>query len=124
MPFSIKLLNDNKIKKTIVLIACIGYSVSLLSYTLYTGISYSLNNIKIDNFDFNMIPFKTILTTLTLVITKVQPLSLIFDYIIIDLILFTPYSLFIPYLYDERFKLKKFIFTFFTIITIKEIFQD
>ena len=70
-----------------------------------------------------MIPFKTILTTLTLVITKVQPLSLIFDYIIIDLILFTPYSLFIPYLYDERFKLKKFIFTFFTIITIKEIFQ-
>ena len=47
---SIKLLNDNKIKKTIVLIACIGYSVSLLSYTLYTGISYSLNNIKIDNY--------------------------------------------------------------------------
>jgi len=120
---SIKLLNDNKIKKTIVLITCIGYSVSLLSYTLYTGISYYLNNIKISNFDFNIIPFKTILTTLTLVITKVQPLSLLFDYIIIDLILFTPYSLFIPYLYGERFKLKKFILTFFTIITIKEIFQ-
>lgn len=120
---SIKLLNDNKIKKTIVLITCIGYSVSLLSYTLYTGISYYLNNIKISNFDFNIIPFKTILTALTLVITKVQPLSLLFDYIIIDLILFTPYSLFIPYLYGKRFKLKKFILTFFTIITIKEIFQ-
>ena len=56
--FSIKLLNSKQTKKILILIACIIYTVSLISYTLYSGISYNLNNIKFNGFNFNLIPFK------------------------------------------------------------------
>lgn len=121
--FSIKILNSNQIKKALILVACIGYTVSLISYILYSGISYNLNNIKFDGFDFNLIPFKTIFTSFKLVITQVQPPSLLFDYVIIDLFLFVPYSLFIPYLFDKKFNLRKFLFIFFLITILKEFLQ-
>lgn len=121
--FSIKLLNSKQTKKILILIACIIYTVSLISYTLYSGISYNLNNIKFNGFNFNLIPFKTILTSFKLVITQVQPPTLLFDYVIIDLFLFVPYSLFVPYLFDKKFNLKKFLFTFLLITILKEFLQ-
>lgn len=121
--FFIKIINNNQIKKIIILIACIGYTVSLLSYTLYTGISYNLNNIKTSGFDINIIPFKTIITSFNIVISKAQPPNLLFDYVVIDLFLFIPYSLFIPYLYGKNFNYKKFLFIFFIIIILKELIQ-
>ena len=121
--FSIKLLNSKQTKKILILIACIIYTVSLISYTLYSGISYNLNNIKFNGFNFNLIPFKTILTSFKLVITQVQPPTLLFDYVIIDLFLFVPNSLFVPYLFDKKFNLKKFLFTFLLITILKEFLQ-
>lgn len=121
--FSIKLLNSKQTKKILILIACIIYTVSLISYTLYSGISYNLNNIKFNGFNFNLIPFKTILTSFKLVITQVQPPTLLFDYVIIDLFLFVPCSLFVPYLFDKKFNLKKFLFTFLLITILKEFLQ-
>lgn len=121
--FSIKLLNSKQTKKILILIACIIYTVSLISYTLYSGISYNLNNIKFNGFNFNLISFKTILTSFKLVITQVQPPTLLFDYVIIDLFLFVPYSLFVPYLFDKKFNLKKFLFTFLLITILKEFLQ-
>ncbi len=115
--FSIKLLNSKQTKKILILIACIIYTVSLISYTLYSGISYNLNNIKFNGFNFNLIPFKTILTSFKLVITQVQPPTLLFDYVIIDLFLF------VPYLFDKKFNLKKFLFTFLLITILKEFLQ-
>lgn len=115
--FSIKLLNSKQTKKILILIACIIYTVSLISYTLYSGISYNLNSIKFNGFNFNLIPFKTILTSFKLVITQVQPPTLLFDYVIIDLFLF------VPYLFDKKFNLKKFLFTFLLITILKEFLQ-
>jgi len=117
--FFIKIVNVNY-TKVIILISCIGYTVSLFSYALYTGISYNLNNIIIDGFDVNIIPFKTIITSFYLVITKAQPVSLLFDYFVIDLFLFTPYSLFIPYLIGKKFNHKTFFPILLIIIFIKE----
>lgn len=121
--FSIKLLNSKQTKKILILIACIIYTVSLISYTLYSGISYNLNNIKFNGFNFNLIPFKTIFTSFKLVITQVQPPTLLFDYVIIDLFLFVPYSLFIPYLFDKKFNLKNFLLIFLLITILKEFLQ-
>lgn len=121
--FLLKISNNNQVKKSIILIVCIGYTVSLISYVLYSGISHNLNNIKIDEFEYNLIPLKAIITSFQLVITKVQPPTFLFDYIIIDLFLFAPYSLFIPYLFDKNFNLKKFLFIFLLIIILKEILQ-
>lgn len=121
--FFIKIINNNQIKRIMILIACIGYTASLLSYTLYTGISYNLDGIKTGGFDVNIIPLKTIITSFDLVISKVQPPSLLFDYVVVDLFLFMPYALFIPYLYGEKLKYKSFLFLFFIIIILKELIQ-
>ena len=75
-----------------------------------------------NNFSYNLIPFKQIYENLRLVFNNVQPFSLLFDYVIVDLCLFVPYSFFIPYL-KTKISFIEFFIIMFLIITMKELFQ-
>lgn len=117
-----KLSKDYLLKKRIVIIACVVYSISLVFYSFYTGISYKISGMIQYNFSYNLIPFKQIYENFNLVFNNIQPFSLLFDYVIVDLCLFIPYSFFIPYL-----KAKISFINFFTImlvvVIVKELFQ-
>lgn len=117
-----KLSKDYLLKKRIVIIACVVYSISLVFYSFYTGISYKISGMIQYNFSYNLIPFKPIYENFNLVFNNIQPFSLLFDYVIVDLCLFIPYSFFIPYL-----KAKISFIHFFTImlvvVIVKELFQ-
>lgn len=117
-----KLSNDYLLKKKIVIIACVVYSISLVFYSFYTGISYKISGITQYNFSYNLIPFKQIYENLNLVFNNVQPFSLLFDYLIVDLCLFVPYSFFIPYL-KQKISFINFFIIMFIIVILKELFQ-
>ena len=57
-----------------------------------------------------------------LVFNNAQSFSLLFDYVIVDLCLFVPYSFFIPYL-KAKISFIEFFIIMFLIITMKELFQ-
>ena len=118
----IKLNNDYLLKKKIVIIACVVYSISLVFYSFYTGISYKISGITQYNFSYNLIPFKQIYENLRLVFNNVQPFSLLFDYVIVDLCLFVPYSFFISYL-KPKISFINFFTVMFVIVIMKELFQ-
>lgn len=117
-----KLSKDYLLKKKIVIIACVVYSISLVFYSFYTGISYKISGITQYNFSHNLIPFKQIYENLRLVFNNVQPFSLLFDYVIVDLCLFVPYSFFISYL-KPKISFINFFTIMFVIVIMKELFQ-
>lgn len=117
-----KLSKDYLLKKKIVIIACVVYSISLVFYSFYTGISYKISGITQYNFSYNLIPFKQIYENLRLVFNNVQPFSLLFDYVIVDLCLFVPYSFFISYL-KPKISFINFFTVMFVIVIMKELFQ-
>lgn len=117
-----KLSKDYLLKRKIIMISCVVYSISLVFHSLYTGISYKISGITQYNFSYNLIPFKQIYENFSLVFDNIQPFSLLFDYVIIDLCLFIPYSFFIPYL-KKRISFIKFFSIMFIIVIIKESFQ-
>ncbi len=117
-----KLSKDYLLKKKIVIIACVVYSISLVFYSFYTGISYKISGITQYNFSYNLIPFKQIYENLRLVFNNVQPFSLLFDYVIVDLCLFVPYSFFISYL-KPKISFINFFTIMFVIVIMKELFQ-
>lgn len=117
-----KLSKDYLLKKKIVIIACVVYSISLVFYSFYTGISYKISGITQYNFSYNLIPFKQIYENLRLVFNNVQPFSLLFDYVIVDLCLFVPYSFFISYL-KPKMSFINFFTIMFIIVIMKELFQ-
>ena len=117
-----KLSKDYLLKKKIVIIACVVYSISLVFYSFYTGISYKISGITQYNFSYNIIPFKQIYENLRLVFNNVQPFSLLFDYVIVDLCLFVPYSFFISYL-KPKISFINFFTIMFLIVIMKELFQ-
>lgn len=117
-----KLSKDYLLKKKIVIIACVVYSISLVFYSFYTGISYKISGITQYNFSYNLIPFKQIYENLRLVFNNIQPFSLLFDYLIVDLCLFVPYSFFISYL-KPKISFINFFTVMFVIVIMKELFQ-
>lgn len=117
-----KLSKDYLLKKKIVIIVCVVYSISLVFYSFYTGISYKISGITQYNFSYNLIPFKQIYENLRLVFNNVQPFSLLFDYVIVDLCLFVPYSFFISYL-KPKISFINFFTIMFVIVIMKELFQ-
>lgn len=117
-----KLSKDYLLKKKIVIITCVVYSISLVFYSFYTGISYKISGITQYNFSYNLIPFKQIYENLRLVFNNVQPFSLLFDYVIVDLCLFVPYSFFISYL-KPKISFINFFTIMFVIVIMKELFQ-
>ena len=117
-----KLSKDYLLKKKIVIIACVVYTISLVFYSFYTGISYKISGITQYNFSCNLVPFKQIYENLNLVFNNVQPFSLLSDYLIVDLCLFVPYSFFIPYL-KPKISFINFFIIMFIIVILKELFQ-
>lgn len=117
-----KLSKDYLLKKKIVIIVCVVYSISLVFYSFYTGISYKISGITQYNFSYNLIPFKQIYENLRLVFNNIQPFSLLFDYVIVDLCLFVPYSFFISYL-KPKISFINFFTVMFVIVIMKELFQ-
>lgn len=117
-----KFCKDYLLKRKIVIIACVVYSISLLFYSFYTGISYKIGGMIQYDFSYNFIPFKQIYENFSLVFNNVQPFNLLFDYVIVDLCLFVPYSFFIPFL-KEKISFIRFFVTMFVIVIAKELFQ-
>lgn len=118
----IKKENNQKLKKEITWILFILYIIFLLSTIVYTklttGAIYPELNIK-----SNLVPFTSIIETITLLLTKTQRFYYIFDYLILDIILFIPLGLFLPILFPKTKKIKNFILICLTISIIKELFQ-
>lgn len=118
----IKKENNQKLKKNITWILFILYIIFLLSTIVYTklttGAIYPELNIK-----SNLVPFTSIIETITLLLTKTQGFYHIFDYLILDIILFIPLGLFLPILFPKTKKIKNFILICLTISIIKELFQ-
>lgn len=118
----IKKENNQKLKKEITWILFILYIIFLLSTIVYTklttGTIYPELNIK-----SNIVPFTSIIETITLLLTKTQGFYYIFDYLILDIILFIPLGLFLPILFPKTKKIKNFILICLTISIIKELFQ-
>lgn len=118
----IKKENNQKLKKEITWILFILYIIFLLSTIVYTklttGAIYPELNIK-----SNLVPFTSIIETITLLLTKTQGFYYIFDYLILDIILFIPLGLFLPILFPKTKKIKNFILICLTISIIKELFQ-
>ena len=101
----IKKENNQKLKKEITWILFILYIIFLLSTIVYTklttGAIYPELNIK-----SNLVPFTSIIETITLLLTKTQGFYYIFDYLILDIILFIPLGLFLPILFPKTKKIK------------------
>ena len=118
----IKKENNQKLKKEITWILFILYIIFLLSTIVYTklttGAIYPELNIK-----SSLVPFTSIIETITLLLTKTQGFYYIFDYLILDIILFIPLGLFLPILFPKTKKIKNFILICLTISIIKELFQ-
>ena len=110
------------IKKEVTWILFILYIVFLLSTIFYTklttGTIYPELNIK-----SNIIPFTSIIETITLLLTKSQGLYYVFNYLILDIILFIPLGLFLSILFPKTKKIKKLIVICLTISIIKELLQ-
>ena len=118
----IKKENNQKLKKDITWILFILYIIFLLSTIVYTklttGTIYPELNIK-----SNVVPFTSIIETITLLLTKTQGFYYMFDYLILDIILFIPLGLFLPILFPKTKKIKNFILICLAISFIKELFQ-
>lgn len=94
--FFIKLNKNEKLKKIILFVIFIIYSIILISSLFYTGFSYHINNNSNITFAGNFIPFKSIFKVFNCVFTKAQPISYLFDNIIIDLVIFMPFAIILP----------------------------
>ena len=118
----IKKENNQKLKKDITWILFILYIIFLLSTIVYTklttGTIYPKLNIK-----SNIVPFTSIIETITLLLTKTQGFYYMFDYLILDIILFIPLGLFLPILFPKTKKNKNFILICLTISISKELLQ-
>ena len=118
----IKKETNQKLKKEVTWILFILYIVFLLSTIFYTklttGTIYPELNIK-----SNIIPFTSIIETITLLLTKSQGLYYVFNYLILDIILFIPLGLFLSILFPKTKKTKKHIAICLTISIIKELLQ-
>lgn len=118
----IKKENNQKLKKEITWILFILYIIFLLSTIVYTKLTTGAIYPEL-NITSNLVPFTSIIETITLLLTKTQGFYYIFDYLILDIILFIPLGLFLPILFPKTKKIKNFILICLTISIIKELFQ-
>lgn len=119
----LKLNSKRDFNRKIVILFCLLYSITLLIYTFFTGISYFINGANNYSFSANFIPIQPILNDFSLVLHGAQNFSFLFNYVIVDLCLFMPYSLFIPYLKEKDFSIKKFLCIMLVIVLFKEFLQ-
>ena len=119
----LKLDSKRDFNRKIVILFCILYSITVFIYTFFTGFSYLINGMNDYNLSVNLVPIKPIFDYFGLVLHGAQNFSFLFDYLIVDLCLFMPYSLFIPYLKEKEFSVKKFFSIMLVIILLKEFIQ-
>ena len=115
----LRLSSKRNFNRKIVILFLLLYSITLLIYTFFTGISYSINGMTNYRFSANFIPTKPMLDDFSLVLHGAQNFSFLFDYLIVDLCLFMPYSLFLPYLKEKDFSTKKFFLYYVRNYSIK-----
>ncbi len=110
------------LKKKITWLLFILYIIFLLSTTIYTklisGTIYSKLQIEA-----NIIPFSSIIETITLLVTKSQGITYLFNYLILDMLLFIPLGIFLPILFSKTINIKRIILICLSISFIKELLQ-
>ena len=110
------------LKKKITWLLFILYIIFLLSTTIYTklisGTIYSKLQIEA-----NIIPFSSIIETITLLVTKSQGITYLFNYLILDMLLFIPLGIFLPILFSQTINIKRIILICLSISFIKELLQ-
>ena len=117
-------INPNQaLKRRIVKVFVLFYTFSLFIYTFYTGIIYSaVRLIDIKN-GVELIPLVPIVQNVIMVINGTQKFWFLFEYVIVDLCMFMPYALFIPYLVKNKVGRKKYFMLLLLIILLKELLQ-
>ena len=70
-----------------------------------------------------LIPLVPIVQNVIMVINGTQKFWFLFEYVIIDLCMFMPYALFIPYLVKNKIGRKKYFMLLLLIILLKELLQ-
>ena len=117
-------INPNQaLKRRIVKVFVLFYTFSLFIYTFYTGIIYSaVRLIDIKN-GVELIPLVLIVQNVIMVINGTQKFWFLFEYVIVDLCMFMPYALFIPYLVKNKVGRKKYFMLLLLIILLKELLQ-
>lgn len=119
----LKINPNQELKRRIVQVFVLFYTFSLFIYTFYTGIIYSaVRLIDIKN-GVELIPLVPIVQNIIMVINGTQKFWFLFEYVIIDLCMFMPYALFIPYLVKNKIGRKKYFMLLLLIILLKELLQ-
>ena len=113
---------NQQLKKKVTWILFILYLIFLLSTTFYTKLTSNTIYPKL-NIEPNIIPFSSIIETITLLVAKSQGITYLFDYLILDMLLFIPLGLFLPILFYKTKKVKTFILVCLIISFIKEVLQ-
>lgn len=117
-------INPNQaLKRRIVKVFVLFYTFSLFIYTFYTGIIYSVVRLIDIKNGVELIPLVPIVQNVIMVINGTQKFWFLFEYVIIDLCMFMPYALFIPYLVKNKIGRKKYFMLLLLIILLKELLQ-
>lgn len=119
----LKKCNNKSLKFSINYLFLIIYTVFLFIGSFYTWFLYYFNMGTTTNFSFNFIPFIEIFNNIKMVIDGVQPISYIFNYVVVDLCMFVPYAVLVPILLGEKFNKKKFLVVILMIIFIRKVLQ-
>lgn len=114
--------NNQNLKKKITWLLFILYIIFLLSTIFYTKLTTGTVYPKLQ-IEANIIPFSSIIETITLLVTKSQGIPYLFNYLILDILLFIPLGIFLPVLFPEKMTLKRFILICFILSFTKELFQ-
>ncbi len=117
-------INPNQaLKRRIVKVFVLFYTFSLFIYTFYTGIIYSVVRLIDIKNGVELIPLVPIVQNVIMVINGTQKFWFLFEYVIIDLCMFMPYAIFIPYLVKNKIGRKKYFMLLLLIILLKELLQ-
>lgn len=119
----LKKCNNKSLKFSINYLFLIIYTVFLFIGSFYTWFLYYFNMGITTNFSFNFIPFIEIFNNIKMVIDGVQPISYIFNYVVVDLCKFVPYAVLVPILLGEKFNIKKFLVVILMVIFIRKVLQ-
>ena len=108
-------------KRNVTWLLLIMYGIFILTTIFYTRITTGkiYPSLKIES---NLIPFSSIIETLSLITTKSQGLSYLFQYFLLDILLFMPLGFFLPYLFPTM-KTKRLLLITFLISLTKELLQ-
>ena len=113
---------NQSLKKNVTSLLLLLYLIFLLSTIFYTKLTTGTVYPKLQ-IEANIIPFSSIIETITLLVTKSQGIPYLFNYLILDILLFIPLGIFLPVLFPEKMTLKRFILICFILSFTKELFQ-